>query len=255
MKRLSLVCLLSTIVILELINTRIHPANDSTDWLEAKEYRMDIQQDASDVALAMGIEPPRVIISGGMDTLSIIFADENLIIVPRLVVAGLDRDIVKSLLAHELGHIYHRSLVLEAFHKASTSYVGFLGLWLGFLRGRTLVIIIGISLVYIFMATFKRNYLGNLFLIATSLGAILPSLWAYIARQRCNEYLADEIAAKHVGATTFAHGLQVINNRLQSVEPSQDANVSLFNRPRQWMAHHPPISARIRRLGVDPEEI
>jgi len=173
------------------------------------------------------------------------------------LVAGLDRDELQGVIAHEMSHIVNRDSL----------YMTFAGVTLG-----AIIILSNIfwhsshpgAIRYRYKSSASRDGLGQLaivFTILSMLFVILGSLAArmlYFAISRRREYLAD---ASAVRLTRYPQGLadalEKISSDMNPLMASNSVTAPMFivrpltgDKPLRfyWESTHPPIEERIRIL-------
>ena len=202
-----------------------------------------------EMALASGLPPPRVYVLEREDSAINAFAcgwqPENAVIaVTRGALERLTRDELQGLVAHEFGHIQQDDLRLQMV---------------------LLALVWGLSLVHSFGVTQMqaevdgrlspvRWAVGLVFVVAGSLGWLAGRvLQAAVSRQR--ELLADACAVQFtrsrdgLGGTLRKvwHQAERGQDDLHRV-PARLLAAMLLQAPSGWLASHPPLRERLRRL-------
>jgi len=216
------------------------------DAAEATERRL--LNIVDEMALASGLPRPRVFVLEREDAINAFAAGwsppEAVVAVTRGALQRLTRDELQGLVAHEFGHIHQGDLRLHM---------------------RLLALVWGLSLVYGYgrrlMETDERGrprvpgvLFGPVFLGAGSLGWLAGRLLqAAVSRQR--ELLADASALQFTRSRDGLGGtLRKIWHQVESREavlhrlPARLLAGQLLHAPAGWLATHPPLAERVRRV-------
>lgn len=214
-----------------------------------------------EVAVATGIRPPRVFVLGYEDSINAFAAgwdvQDSIVAVTRGTIERLTRDELQGVVAHEFSHILHGDMRLNM---------------------RLMSMVLGLQLLYNFgvaaVSTANETY-GRarmhftLFAFGVALMGVGWLGWfagrilsASVSRQR--EFLADASAVKY---TRYNKGLAGALRKIAYQSGSQreqlqnEKALSLapmflhFGSVSQWLATHPPIPERLKRLGEPYEDM
>ena len=209
-----------------------------------------------EVAIASGLKSPRVFVLGAEDSINALAAgwdqQDSVIAVTRGALDRLTRDELQGVVAHEFAHI------LNGDTRLNMRLVGMVfGLQMVFNFGQALMrpdgsrsrgpaVLIGMALV----AVGSIGWLG---------GRLLK---AGVSRQR--EYLADAYAVQFTRQPTgIGNALRKIAGQLERGERMRHVNAEVLSPlllssdtlvHGGWLATHPPIEERVRRIfGHDME--
>ena len=208
-----------------------------------------------EMALASGLPRPGVYVLEREDAINAFAAgwspEASVVAVTRGALERLTRDELQGLVAHEFGHIHQGDLRLNMQ-------------LLALVWGLSLVHGYGYSLMEPNEAGHRSVFgvlVGAVFVAAGSLGWIAGQvLQAAVSRQR--ELLADACAVQFTRSRDGLGGVlrkvwhqaQHREDRLLRV-PARLLAAMLLQAPPSWLASHPPLPERLRRLygrGVEP---
>jgi Zn-dependent protease with chaperone function len=208
-----------------------------------------------EMALASGLPRPMVFVLEREDAINAFAAgwlpETSVVAVTRGALERLTRDELQGLVAHEFGHIHQGDLRLNMQ-------------LLALVWGLSLVHGYGHSLMEPNEAGHRSAFgvlVGSVFVAAGSLGWLVGQLLqAAVSRQR--ELLADACAVQFTRSRDGLGGVlrkvwhQVLKreDRLTRV-PARLLAAMLLQAPPSWLATHPPLPERLRRLyghGVEP---
>jgi heat shock protein HtpX len=164
--------------------------------------------------------------------------ENSAVVITKPLVDILNKKELKAVIAHELGHIYNRDVLIQ-----------------------TIVAAIGTALTFfIEMAFWFRNdeeevSWWQILLIYLAAMIIIPLIQFAISRQR--EYLADEFSAKLTcNPDALASALKKIEDWYLSIQEEKDTSLlikpshqhlMIFS-PSELFSTHPPTEKRIERL-------
>lgn len=208
-----------------------------------------------EMALASGLPRPRVYVLDREDAINAFAAgwspEDAIVAVTQGALDRLTRDELQGLVAHEFGHIHQRDLRLNMQ-------------LLALVWGLSLVHGYGLQLLEADEAGRRSAFgllVGPVFVATGLLGWLTGQLLqAAVSRQR--ELLADACAVQFTRSRDGLGGVlrkvwhqsQRHEDRLARV-PARLLAAMLLQAPADWLATHPPLSERLRRLygrRVDP---
>jgi Zn-dependent protease with chaperone function len=201
-----------------------------------------------EMTLASGLPRPTVFVLHREDAINAFAAgwtaEASVIAVTRGALERLTRDELQGLVAHEFGHIHQDDLRLNM-------------VLLALVWGLSLVHGYGLSLMEADESGRRSAFgllVGSVFVVAGSLGWLAGQLLqAAVSRQR--ELLADACAVQFtrgrdgLGGTLRKVWHQVLKreDKLRQVPGSMLAAM-LLQAPPSWLATHPPLPERLRRI-------
>ena len=209
-----------------------------------------------EVAIATGIRPPRIFLLRQEDAINAFAAgwdvQDSVIAVTRGSIERLTRDELQGVVAHEFSHILHGDMRMNMRLMSMV-----LGLQLLYNLGHDLVIASGGA-----YASGKKVHLGIIVGYALQLAGWMGwlcgrILCAAVSRQR--EFLADASAVKY---TRLAEGLAGALRKIAYQQQTERAALHVekakkfapmylhFESLSKMLATHPPISERLKALGV-----
>ncbi len=158
--------------------------------------------------------------------------ENGVVVITRPLIELLNDKELEAVIAHELGHIKHRDILVSTIASAiATAITFFLEMALWFLHdeeGPGIWEILGVYLISLI---------------------ILPIIQLAISRQR--EYMADEFSAKithnpHALINALKKIENFFNNNYVYISPSTSA-LMIFN-PKELLSTHPSLESRIKHL-------
>jgi Zn-dependent protease with chaperone function len=205
---------------------------------------------SEEMAIAAGIKVPPIFVLDDEKAINAMCAgfssDEAVIAVTQGALDKLNRDELQGVIAHEFGHILNGDLPLNM--RLSCLMNGFtqislLGLYLSFLT----LPAFWLGSIFVFVAL-VGGLSGMLILIVGGIGLIVGRA-VQRATTREREFLADAKAVQLArlsdglaGALQKAGGGKALGNHV--------SHMLFQDREPGWLATHPPIAERIRRLGA-----
>ena len=209
----------------------------------------EIHQMVAELAQSAGLPKPRIYLIPN-DTPNAFATGRNpehaVVAVTQGIVKLLQPDELKGVLAHELGHVRNRDILIGSIAATLAGVVMMLASMARFAA------IFGIG-----GSDDDRG--GNIFgLILMSILAPLAAMLIQMAISRSREYLADETGAHLAGTPqSLASALEKLSYASKRI-PMQDAKPATAHmftvNPlsgggfSKWFSTHPPIEERIRRL-------
>lgn len=228
--------------------TQARPAN-----LEVREERLLVQR-VEEVAIAAGVPPPKVYVQDSRDINAFATGTkpENAVVcATQGALQQLDQEELQGVLAHELGHVLNRDILL------STITIGVVG---------TIALLAEIALRALWWGGRGRGRGGGgggsggaiLLVLALVLLVLAPlfSRLTYLAMRRRREYLADATGVKLVRNNQgLIRALRKIAGDLPDDPKGSRTAASLYIE-NPWVktevdsvfSTHPPLKERIRRL-------
>ena len=211
----------------------------------------EIHQMVAELAQSAGLPKPRVYLIPS-DTPNAFATGRNpehaVVAVTQGIVRLLQPDELKGVLAHELGHVRNRDILIGSIAATLAGVVMMLAS-----MARFAAIFGG------FGGSDSDRGGGNIIsLILMSILAPLAAMLIQMAISRSREYLADETGARLAGAPqSLASALEKLANASKRI-PMQDAKPATAHmftvNPlsgggfASWFSTHPPIEERVRRL-------
>ena len=160
--------------------------------------------------------------------------ENSAVVITRPLVDILDKEELKAVIGHELGHIYNRDVLIQTL-------VASLGTALTFF----------INFIYLFKTNEEEvSWLDILAIYLTAL-IVFPLIQLAISRER--EYAADEFSARITcNPDALASALQKIEeyyytSEVQPVINPSHQHLMIFS-PSELFSSHPPTEKRIERL-------
>lgn len=204
-----------------------------------------------EMAIASGLKSPRVFVLDREQTINALAAgweqQDSVVVVTRGALERLTRDELQGVVAHEFAHI------LNGDTRLNMRLIGMVfGLQMVFNFGRSLM-----------SAVDDRGRRGPTVAIGAALAAAGSIGWlagrllrAGVSRQR--EYLADAFAVQFTRLPTgLGNALRKVAGQVQRGERMASANAEVVSHlllsadavvPTAWLASHPPIQDRLRRI-------
>jgi heat shock protein HtpX len=208
-----------------------------------------IHQVVAELAQRGGIPKPRIYLIPS-ETPNAFATGRNpehaVVAVTQAIVRLLDDDELKGVLAHELGHVKNRDILIGSI--AAT------------LAGVVMLLASMARFAAIFgMGGSDDNRGGNIFgLILMSILAPLAAMLIQMAISRSREYLADETGARLAGnPRSLASALEKLAHASKRIpmKEAKPATAHMFTvNPlsgggfAKWFSTHPPMEERVRRL-------
>lgn len=165
------------------------------------------------------------------------------------ILSILDRDELRGVLAHELGHVKNRDMLIATIAATMATAIGYIAHMLQYAA--------------IFGGSSDRKKNGGNPIVMFLVAILMPIAAALIqmAISRSREYLADETGAKYSREPlALANALEKLQNHiphahLQSNDTAHASTASLFivnpftaDGWIEWFSTHPPAHKRIERL-------
>lgn len=205
-----------------------------------------------EVAVATGVRPPRIFVLHKEEAINAFVAgwgiQDCVIAVTRGTLERLTRDELQGVVAHEFSHILHGDMRLNMRLMSMV-----LGLQLLFNLGSAIMM----------TSTGGRGKVPVIALLGLALMGVGWMGWisgrilsASVSRQR--EFLADASAVKY---TRLSDGIAGALRKIAYQQDTQRAQMQsekaqnfapmyfYFKRASKWLATHPPIADRLRKLG------
>lgn len=151
------------------------------------------------------------------------------VVISKELLNALNREEVKGVVSHELAHVENRDSLIMLLGQSISSIVG-------------IAVIIG-----------ARNRGAGFIasLIMAQIAQLLVSI-VLMALSRYREYVADEVAAEHMGTGRhLASALDKISNHSaekKTEKVDSEVGALCIIGPKQILSSHPPVEERIKRL-------
>ena len=204
-----------------------------------------------EMAIASGLKSPRVFVLDREQTINALAAgweqQDSVVVVTRGALERLTRDEMQGVVAHEFAHI------LNGDTRLNMRLIGMVfGLQMVFNFGRDLMSAVDTRGRRSPMVAF-----GFALAVAGSVGWIAGRLLrAGVSRQR--EYLADAFAVQFTRLPTgLGNALRKVAGQVRRGERLASANAEVVSHlllssdgvlPTRWLASHPPLEERLRRI-------
>lgn len=160
----------------------------------------------------------------------------------------LNRDEVMAVLAHEMGHVLHRDILIGTIAATFAGAVSMLAnmlMWTAMMGGRR--------------SDNDESPLGAIGTLVAMLVAPFAAMLIQMAISRSREFAADEASARMMGSgRPLASALGKLTRGVAQIEPShrtEPATAHMFivnplsgRGIASWFSTHPPMEARIDRL-------
>lgn len=204
-----------------------------------------------EMAIASGLKSPRVFVLDREQTINALAAgweqQDSVVVVTRGALERLNRDELQGVVAHEFAHI------LNGDTRLNMRLIGMVfGLQMVFNFGRALM-----SSVDTRGRRGPALAIGAALAVAGSIGWLAGRLLrAGVSRQR--EHLADAFAVQFTRQPTgLGNALRKVASQVQRGERMASSNAEVVSHlllsadavvPTAWLASHPPIQERLRRI-------